>query len=158
MPRKDRAISTGCAGPRLALKSLDGGSMINLQYSDFQSIHSTKTHPSGRGLGCEKTFRQHEFADASYLRRVIANLEAIRKQQRVGLQEATRRAGLRKGVIGQAVKHGVIPPVREFKAWSRALGIPWEELCSTSFPTRKSEILSQGCGVPGRKCDELQIL
>jgi ribosome-binding protein aMBF1 (putative translation factor) len=85
--------------------------------------------------------RHHAFADTNYLRRVIAHLESARKERGMSLGELTQLAGLRRGVISRAERHGVVPTTLEFKAWARALEISWEDVWRASFPSQTR----QGC-------------
>ncbi|MES2439309.1 MAG: helix-turn-helix transcriptional regulator [Verrucomicrobiota bacterium] len=109
--------------------------MISLSFCPHRPSSLLEAFSESARLARVSPARQRAFADAHYLRRVITCLETVRKERGIGLEELTRQAGLRKGVISRAERLGVIPGVLEFKAWSRALGLPWEEVWSMSFPT-----------------------
>ena len=77
---------------------------------------------------------QHGFSDSRYLRQVISLLRRERKRNEIGIKELTARAKLRDGVILRAEKHGIVPSCREFRAWAKSLGIPWEKVWTLAFP------------------------
>lgn len=81
------------------------------------------------------TRQRHAFADIHYLRGVISHLESTRKGRGMGVGELTQLAGLRKGTISHAERHGVVPKTMEFKAWAKALELSWEEVWSATFPS-----------------------
>jgi hypothetical protein len=45
-----------------------------------------------------------------------------------------KRAGIRQFVIARAEELGITPPVSQFKAWSKALGLSWNRVWADSLP------------------------
>lgn len=76
----------------------------------------------------------HPFADASYFHRVIGLLHSARKTKGISLQDLAVLSGLRESVITRAERDGTVPACSEFKAWTEALGISWDQLWSLGFP------------------------
>lgn len=94
-------------------------------------LHSL--HPS-RAAAPSPRPHIHPFADANYFQRVIGLLHSARRRKGVSLQQLAALSGLRKNVIIRAEKEGIVPTCGEFKAWTQALGISWDQLWSMGFP------------------------
>lgn len=114
--------------------------MLCLQFPAHQSVSLLETFSKSARKTPVGLSRPHAFADVVYLQRVIAYLESVRKERGIGLELLTRRAGLRKGVISRAEMRGEVPALLEFKAWVRALELPWEEVWSASFPAENGHL------------------
>lgn len=76
----------------------------------------------------------HPFADANYLQNVIGCLVTARQEKQIGVRDLARRARLKETTISQAEKGAVIPCSHEFRAWSLALGLSWEQVWTLSLP------------------------
>jgi ribosome-binding protein aMBF1 (putative translation factor) len=74
------------------------------------------------------------FTDSVYLSRVVAHLKQARQLQGLDVQYVAKRAGIRQFVIARAEELGITPPVSQFKAWSKALGLSWNRVWADSLP------------------------
>lgn len=74
------------------------------------------------------------FSDPLYLDRVILHLKKLRMRKGLSRKSTARLGNLDPRVIERAEQEGVIPPVKAFKAWAAALGLPWEDLWSQCLP------------------------
>lgn len=73
-------------------------------------------------------------SDSEYLLVVIHHLARTRTALGLSLRDVARLAKVKKSVIDLAEQDCRIPTCREFKAWSAALGLSWEELWSACCP------------------------
>lgn len=76
----------------------------------------------------------HPFADVNYLQNVIGCLATTRVEKQIGVRELARRARLKETTISKAEKGTAIPCSHEFRAWSLALGMSWEQVWTLSLP------------------------
>lgn len=76
----------------------------------------------------------HPFADASYLQNVIGCLATTRLEKQIGVRDLARRARLKETTISKAEMGASIPCSHEFRAWSLALGLSWEQVWTQSLP------------------------
>lgn len=74
------------------------------------------------------------FTDVNYLQNVIGCLATTRLEKQIGVRELARRARLKETTISKAEKGAVIPCSHEFRAWSLALGLSWEQVWTLSLP------------------------
>jgi DNA-binding XRE family transcriptional regulator len=74
------------------------------------------------------------FSDAAYLLEVIGHLTLVRIHLDLTQGQVARRAGLSERAIDRAENDGYIPCCNELKAWSAALGLPWEKVWSDCVP------------------------
>lgn len=74
------------------------------------------------------------FADSLYLSQVIGHLKRTRIEQGLSLHALALRSRLKRSVIDHAEQRGNVLNSREFKAWSAALGLCWNQVWSDCFP------------------------
>lgn len=97
---------------------------------------TTAPHPNpATRPGSEISQPTLRFTDSLYLSRVAGFLRAERKRQKLSISQVARLAGVKRSLIDRAEQDGYIPCCRDFKAWSLALGIDWEELWTASCPS-----------------------
>jgi hypothetical protein len=103
----------------------------------FDSSHELH-HPRQRRIESSSARPRSatSFADSRYLHRVIGHLKHERIRQGLSVREVARRSRIRKGAIDEAEKNGEVLNSRDFKAWSNALGIPWDQVWSDCLPRR----------------------
>jgi hypothetical protein len=91
--------------------------------------------PRGRLTGRPEMKQEPaSFEDSAYLDQVIHHLKRTRLQQGVSLAKLTKKAGLKRGIIERAERNGNFPSTRHFKAWSKALGLVWEDVWTAALP------------------------
>ncbi|RYD48540.1 MAG: XRE family transcriptional regulator [Verrucomicrobiaceae bacterium] len=76
----------------------------------------------------------HPFADMNYFQSVIDCLTTTRKEQQLEVRDVARRAKVKEATIRRAERDGAIPRSDEFRAWSMALGMTWEQVWTISLP------------------------
>ncbi|RYD21567.1 MAG: XRE family transcriptional regulator [Verrucomicrobiaceae bacterium] len=100
---------------KMASRQLKASSMNSPHFSDLLPVTPT-------------------FADTHYLHNVIGCLTEARREKQIGVREVARRARLKEATISKAEQGAVIPRSHEFRAWSRALGLSWEQVWTLSLP------------------------
>lgn len=74
------------------------------------------------------------YADSAYLHQVILHLRKARMEKGLSLANVTKRARLKRGVVERAERNGTFPTTREFKAWTAALGLQWDDVWTAALP------------------------
>jgi transcriptional regulator with XRE-family HTH domain len=74
------------------------------------------------------------FCDSNYLMHVIDYLTRTRIEHGMSRQELALRARIHPSVIDQVEQHRRIPNTQDFKAWSAALGLSWNQVWSDCLP------------------------
>lgn len=73
------------------------------------------------------------YGDRQCLIRVIQYLARRRQRMGVSLASVARKAKVRPSLIEVAEARFVVPNSRQFKAWSEALGVSWDEVWNRSL-------------------------
>ncbi|HEX7262068.1 MAG TPA: helix-turn-helix domain-containing protein [Luteolibacter sp.] len=68
------------------------------------------------------------------MHQVIDHLKRARVEKRLSLEEVARRAQVKRHVISMAEQQGNSLNSRDFKAWTSALGLSWNQVWSDCFP------------------------
>ncbi|RYD29936.1 MAG: XRE family transcriptional regulator [Verrucomicrobiaceae bacterium] len=76
----------------------------------------------------------HPFADVNYLQSVVGCLTMARQEKQIGVSEVARKARVKEATIHRAERGESIPCTHEFRAWSLALGLSWEQVWTLSLP------------------------
>ena len=79
---------------------------------------------------------QNPYSDSYYLGKILELLLGVRLENGWTIEEVARKAKLKHGLIFQAEQKTAIPNSREFRKWSAALGLEWEETWSAALHRR----------------------
>ncbi len=79
---------------------------------------------------------QSAFSDVYYLGKILEFLLGIRLENGWTIEEVAHKAKLKHTLISQAEHKETLPNSREFRKWSGALGLEWEETWSAVLPRR----------------------
>jgi hypothetical protein len=107
----------------------------NMAFHQLTAAAMNATSSTGMlPLSASRPIVPHPFADVSYLQNVIGCLATTRLEKQIGVRDLARRARLKETTIRKAEKGATIPCSHEFRAWSLALGLSWEQVWTQSLP------------------------
>jgi ribosome-binding protein aMBF1 (putative translation factor) len=121
----------------MQLHKKQAGHFESLRADSMGGLKVVPFAPRGRLTGrFEVKQEPATFEDTAYLHQVILFLKQTRQRQGLSLAKLTKKAGLKRGVIERAERNSRFPTTREFKDWSKALGLVWENVWTAALPQR----------------------
>jgi hypothetical protein len=119
----------------MQLHKKQAGHFESLRADSMGGLKVVPFAPRGRLTGrFEVNQEPATFEDTAYLSHVILHLKQVRQQQGLSLAKLTKKSRLKRGIIERAERNSRFPSTREFKAWSKALGLVWEDVWTAALP------------------------